>query len=309
MARPVAKTSTDSTWSDIPALLMLGSGMLLYLALISYVPSDLPAWVPFSPGATPNSPAQNFIGPVGAVIAGLNYFLLGVASFLVAALLLLFGAAKLFFPALELRSRLGWMFLFVLSGTCLAQLQPWFLHGWRAEFNAHGPGGIVGVWLGVRVLRHLLGQAGSAIMLLLAYGCALILMTGLHPVVQARKVAHFLYRKGKAWREQQAALRLARASQQELLDLERRSLAKEQRKLEKQLRPQGHRSAAHARKYRRRRRSSHERRPHPRRVCQPAFAQVHGQLGVSGRPGRAGQKAELVRAAREQQSRQDGRRG
>ena len=118
-------------------------------------------------------------------------------------------------------------------------MQPWFLHGWRAEFNAHGPGGIVGVWLGVRVLRHLLGQAGSAILLLLAYGCALILMTGLHPVVQARKVARYLYRKGHAWREQQAALRLARASQQELLDLERRSLAKEQRKLEKQLRRKG----------------------------------------------------------------------
>jgi S-DNA-T family DNA segregation ATPase FtsK/SpoIIIE len=239
MARPLAKTSTDSTWSDIPALLMLGTGMLLYLALISYVPGDLPNWVPFSPGSTPNSPAQNFVGPVGAVVAGWHYFFLGVASFLVAALLLLFGAAKLFFPSLELRSRIGWMILFVLSGCCLAQLQPWFLHGWRAEFNAHGPGGIIGVWLGVRLFRHLLGQAGSAITLMLAYGCALILMTGLHPVVQVRKLAAYLHRKTVAWQEQHAAARLARASQQELLDLEKRSLAKEQRKLEKQLKRKG----------------------------------------------------------------------
>ena len=69
MARPLAKSSTASAWSDISALLMLGTGMLLYLALISYTPSDLPTWVPFSQYATPNSPAQNFIGPAGAVLA------------------------------------------------------------------------------------------------------------------------------------------------------------------------------------------------------------------------------------------------
>ena len=239
MARPIAKTSSASAWSDIPALLMLGLGMLLYLALISYVPGDLPAWVPFSPASTPNSPAQNFIGPVGAIVAGLHFFLLGAASFLVAALLLGFGGAKLFFPALQVGRRAGWMILFVVCGACLAQLQPWFLHGWRADFNAHGPGGIVGVSLGVRVLRRLLGQAGSAISLMLAYTCALILMTGLHPVVQVRKVADFLHRKAVAWNERRLANRLARASQQELLDMERRDLAKEQRKLEKQLRRKG----------------------------------------------------------------------
>ncbi len=239
MARPLAKTSSDAAWSDIPALLMLGTGMLLYLALISYVPGDLPAWVPFSQLATPNSPAQNFIGPVGAVIAGLHYFLLGAASFLVAALLLGFGVAKLFFPTLEVGARAGWMLLFVVSGACLAQLQPWFLHGWRAEFNAHGPGGVIGVWVGVRLLRHLLGQAGSAITLMIAYGCALILMTGLHPVVQVRKVGEYLYRQSVAWNERRKARRLARATQQELLSLEQRSLVKEQRKLEKQLRRKG----------------------------------------------------------------------
>jgi len=41
MARPLAKSSVATAWSDIPALLMLGAGMLLYLALISYVPADL----------------------------------------------------------------------------------------------------------------------------------------------------------------------------------------------------------------------------------------------------------------------------
>ena len=149
MARPVAKPSSPAAaaWSDIPALLMLGLGMLLYLALISYVPRDLPTWVPFSQYATPNSPAQNFIGPVGAVVAGLHFFFFGAASFLVAALLLGFGGAKLFLPGLSVAKRAGWMLAFVVCGACLTQLQPWFLHGWNRDFNAHGPGGLVGAWL------------------------------------------------------------------------------------------------------------------------------------------------------------------
>jgi S-DNA-T family DNA segregation ATPase FtsK/SpoIIIE len=239
MARPLAKSSSDPAWSDIPALLMLGTGMLLYLALISYVPDDLPAWIPFSHVASSNSAVQTFYGRPGAIIAGLHYFFFGAASFLVAALLLLFGAAKLLFPWIQLRTRLIWMVLCVVSGACLVQLQPWFLHSWRSQFSAHGLGGVVGVWLGVRVLRNVLGQPGAAVTLLLVYGCALFLLTGLHPVVQLRKMAGFLYRQGKAWYARHLALKLARASQQELLDLERRSLAKEQRKLEKQLRRKG----------------------------------------------------------------------
>ncbi len=247
MARPAAKSTSPAhaaAWSDIPALLMLGLGMLLYLALISYVPRDLPTWVPFSQYATPNSPAQNFIGPVGAVAAGLHFFFFGAASFLVAALLLGFGGAKLFVPGLVVGRRLGWMTLFVLCGACLAQLQPWFLHGWNRDFNAHGPGGLVGSWLvGEKghegLFRLTLGSAGSAIFLFLAYLCTLILMTGLHPVTQLSRACHALRQGMIVWRERREAARLARATQQELLEMDRARLLKEQRRIEKQLRRQG----------------------------------------------------------------------
>ena len=246
MARPVAKPSSPAAaaWSDIPALLMLGTGMLLYLALISYVPRDLPTWVPFSQYATPNSPAQNFIGPVGAVVAGVHFFFFGAASFLVAALLLGFGGAKLFLPGLAVAKRVGWMAAFVLCGACLAQLQPWFLHGWNRDFNAHGPGGLAGSWLvGEKghegLFRLTLGSAGSAIFLFIAYLCTLILMTGLHPVTQLSRACHALRQGIIAWRERRAAARLARASQQELLEMDHARLLKEQRRIEKQLRKQG----------------------------------------------------------------------
>lgn len=239
MARSLAKTSAATAWSDIPALLMLGSGMLLYLALISYVPADLPTWVPFSLYATPNSPAQNFIGPVGAVVAGIHYFTLGAGSFLVAVLLLGFGGAKLFFPSLRLGKRLGWMVAFVVCGSALVALQPWFLQKWNAEFNAYGPGGWLGEWLGERVLRKLLGAAGSAIFLSVAYLCCLILMTGLHPVTQVRRACDALQRHVTAWLAHRRAQRIARASEQELLSMDGQRIAREQRRLEKQLRRQG----------------------------------------------------------------------
>jgi S-DNA-T family DNA segregation ATPase FtsK/SpoIIIE len=240
MARPLAKSSAVSTpWSDIPALLMLSTGTLLYLALISYVPADLPTWVPFSQYATPNSPAQNFIGPVGAIVAGAHYFMIGAASFLVAALLLGFGGAKLFFPSARLRSRVGWMLAFVLCGACLAQLQPWFLRRWGVEFNAYGPGGCLGAWLGERVLQRLLGSAGSAIFLMTAYLCTLIRMTGLHPITQLQRTIDALRRIVRQWRERRLAARLARATVEERLDIDHRRLAKERQRLEKQLRRQG----------------------------------------------------------------------
>ena len=247
MARPVTKSTSPAVaaaWSDIPALLMLGLGMLLYLALISYVPRDLPTWIPFSQYATPNSPAQNFIGPVGAVVAGIHFFFLGAASFLVAALLLGFGTAKLFLPGLTVMRKLGWMTAFVLCGACLTQLQPWFLHGWNRDFNAHGPGGLAGAWLvGEKgregLFRFLLGPAGAGIFLLGAYVCTLILMTGLHPITTLRRIIDWSRHTIAVWRERRHAARLARASQQELLEMDRARLLKEQRRIEKQLRKQG----------------------------------------------------------------------
>ncbi len=222
---------------------MLGAGALLYLALISYVPSDLPSWVPFSPSASTDVPRQNFIGPVGAIIAGTHFFFFGAASFLVAALLLGFGAVKLFVPGVRVQRRIGWMIVFVLCGAGLAQLQPWFLH-WNADFNAHGPGGLFGQWLvgtsrRAGLFRTLVGPAGAGILLGTAYLCTLILLTGLHPIDQLAHAIHASRAGLAAWRERRAVALLARATTQERLEMDRQRLVKEQRRLEKELRKQG----------------------------------------------------------------------
>src|SRR5436305_753324 len=126
--------------------MLLGVGTLLFLALISYNPKDLPSWIPWSYLSPPNRPAQNFIGPFGAILAGLCYFLIGAASYLLAVVLLGFGGAKLFVPTLRVTRKLFWIALFIVSGACLLQLQTSHLQGWKRHFNIPGAGGWIGFY-------------------------------------------------------------------------------------------------------------------------------------------------------------------
>ena len=142
----------------------------------------MPSWLFFSKQGAPEAVTENFIGPVGAVVAGFTYFLLGAAAYLLAVVLIGFGGAKFLTADLGLKKRLGWMAAFILSGACLAGIQPWLLQSWKEHFNILGPGGWIGLALGKTVLAGLLGVIGATILLTLFYLASLILMTGMHPV-------------------------------------------------------------------------------------------------------------------------------
>ena len=104
----MARTDRHSAWNEVFALVLLFVGTLLFFALISYTPKDVPSWIWFSHISPANHPAQNFIGPVGAILAEICYQLMGAAAYLLAAILLGFGAAKLFHPSLRVTRRLVW---------------------------------------------------------------------------------------------------------------------------------------------------------------------------------------------------------
>ena len=163
-------------------MVLLGAGTLLFLALVSYSPSDVPSWLFFSKQGATGALTENFIGPVGAVVAGFSYFVLGAASYLLAVVLIGFGGVK-FMTGLPLpRQRIAWVAAFILSGACLLGIQPWFLQSWKTHFNILGPGGWFGLILGQTVLAGLLGLVGASILLGVVYLSSLILMTGTHPV-------------------------------------------------------------------------------------------------------------------------------
>ncbi|HEY1582022.1 MAG TPA: DNA translocase FtsK [Chthoniobacterales bacterium] len=235
----MAKRTQQNAWNEVYALILLGTGTLLFLALISYVPKDIPTWFPLlNSTSSPNRPAQNFLGPLGAIGAGICYFLIGAASYLLAATLVGFGGAKLFHGELKVGRRVGWIVLFVASGACLFQLQPWFLHDWHRIFNIDGPGGRLGAFFGRRVFRVLMGK-GSVIVLAGIYLTSLILMTGLRPIHLVRQSVLAIRRGFVAIRLGLLRRKMRRADLKEQLEISQQQIAKQQRALEKKLRRKG----------------------------------------------------------------------
>jgi DNA segregation ATPase FtsK/SpoIIIE, S-DNA-T family len=235
----VARSVKNNAWNEVFALILLGVGTLLFLALISYTPKDLPSWVPFSHVSPPNRPAQNFIGPLGAIVAGFCYLMIGAASYLLAAVLLGFGGAKLFHADLRVIPRAVWIVLFIASGACLAHLQPWYLRSWHSAFNIQGPGGWVGYYFGRHLLQRTMGTVGSVILLAGIYITSLILMTGLRPIFIVRQTVASTRQNIARLNEWKLNRRLRRSDLKGQLEISQKELSKQQRSIEKQLKKKG----------------------------------------------------------------------
>jgi DNA segregation ATPase FtsK/SpoIIIE, S-DNA-T family len=229
----------QNPWNEVVGLAALGIGTVVFLALISYNPGDVPSWVWFSYKSPPNNPTQNFIGPTGAILAGFLYLTLGAAAYLVASLLLGFGVAKLFLPGFRIFKRLPWALLFVVSGSALTQLQPWFLRSWEQQFKLLGPGGMLGYWVGAGLLENALGKIGSIVALICIYLVSLVWLTGIRPVTILKQIfmgMRTLARKAATDREQK---RLAAADERERLELDQRKIEREIKRQERELKKKG----------------------------------------------------------------------
>src|SRR5215204_2859083 len=143
-------------------LSLLGLGTLLFLALISYHPRDVPTWFPLHSVDPANRHTLNFIGPAGAILACISYAMLGAASYLVAALLLGLGGVKLLSPEFPIARRAGWCVAFVVAGACLAELLPFAFLDSRL-LNIEGEGGWIGKWIGSALFGRMLGGIGAAL--------------------------------------------------------------------------------------------------------------------------------------------------
>ncbi|HZS17436.1 MAG TPA: DNA translocase FtsK [Candidatus Udaeobacter sp.] len=238
----MARTDRHSAWNEVFALVLLFSGTLLFFALISYTPKDVPSWVWFSHISPANHPAQNFIGPVGAVIAGICYQFIGAASYLLAAILLGFGATKLFYPSLRVVPRLVWIALFIISGACLLHVQPYHLQGWHSAFNIQGPGGWIGYAFADEdrgLLRNALGPLGTLLLLVGIYVTTLILVTGLRPIHLVRETVALMRRLAVSLQEWRLRQKLRKSDLKGKLAISEQQLAKQRRLLERQLKKKG----------------------------------------------------------------------
>src|SRR5947199_4250070 len=238
----VARTDKQSAWSEVFALILLFVGTLLFFALISYTPKDVPSWVWFSHISPSNHPAQNFIGPVGAIVAGICYQCIGVfASLLLAAVLLGFGAAKLFHPQLRVTLRIPWIILFLISGACLDQA--WGIShflGRKVPVDIQGPGGLIGYRLSDEhrgLLLAALGPVGSVLVVVGVYLTTLILVTGLRPIHLVREMVNLTRRSMAKQHEWRVRRRIRKSDLTEQLKTQKQRRALEA--LQKQLKKKG----------------------------------------------------------------------
>lgn len=226
------KAKQRGKWDAVIGLALTGFAVLLAVALISYHPGDLPSWALLIYDGTAKSPiVHNLCGVVGAVAAGYLYFFFGGAAWLWIIVLAGYGIAKLTTRNFTLRERAGWSFLFVLSGACLLQLQPWFFGDWKARFHIEGPGGWFGKWVGEKALGGPLGEVGAPIVLGVIYLTSLVLAIGFHPVSVLRR-GYMRVKNHFATREKR---RLEAMEETERMEAEQRKLAKQAEKLERKL--------------------------------------------------------------------------
>src|SRR5512133_1512080 len=242
LSHAVGRTERLSAWNEVFALVLLFAGTLLFFALISYTPKDIPSWLWFSHVSPANHPAQNFIGPLGAIVAGSCYQLIGVfASLLLAAVLLGFGAAKLFYPRLRVTLRIPWIILFLICGACLDQA--WGIShflGRKVPVDIQGPGGLIGYRLSDEhrgLLPAALGPVGSVLLVVGVYLTTLILVTGLRPIHLVREMVNLARRSVAKLHEWRVRRTIRKSDLKEQLKTQKGRSALEA--LQKQLKKKG----------------------------------------------------------------------
>ncbi|MCF6311195.1 MAG: DNA translocase FtsK [Verrucomicrobiales bacterium] len=175
-------STTPYAWNEAIAIMLGGIALLHFLALVSYAPRDLPSWIPFSSTATSDAVVSNFIGPVGAVIAGCSYFILGAASYLIPGVLIWWGVTTLLGARVFTTRTLVSFVCLLLSAACLLDYQNWFFQDWTQLYNLpDSAGGLIGYTIGHKVFEASVGTVGSFIVMSVVYLTSVITLTGLHP--------------------------------------------------------------------------------------------------------------------------------
>jgi len=212
---------------EIAGIFLIGLGSLLFLALVSFDPRDVDFFT-----STPNEVVSNFIGPAGAYVASGLVLFIGIASFLVPLVMILGGVGLMLYPGnIDYRFKAIWLVLFMACGAGLLQMFPNFFSFDGVEW----PGGLVGYALNDKLLTAFMGRAGAVIVLGVGYFVSLILLFELRPVE--------LMRRGLAWyqhyQEAREQERYEMADPLERVELERKKLEAQERKLRKELAKQG----------------------------------------------------------------------
>ncbi len=211
---------------DILAFLLAAYACWFFIGLSTYAPGDLPSWVPFSYIEPPNSPPLTVGGTLGAVIVGSHLFLFGAGTALLIALIGVFTLVRLLVPTWRFLPRLPWIFLLLLSGIILLELQTFALQDVPERYKIEGVGG----WLGHHLAassRSLIGLEPTLILCGVIYTVSLFCAIGIHPVRFWRSCVALVQGSAERW----VAFRMRKADPIDRLEFENRRLEKEKQRL------------------------------------------------------------------------------
>ncbi|MEM1157107.1 MAG: DNA translocase FtsK [Verrucomicrobiota bacterium] len=208
---------------ELAAIVLMGVGILLLLALVSFEPNDVPF---FSVGH--GGEIDNFIGPVGAYVAAGLVIAFGAASYMVPIVMGIGGVLLIFAVRVNYWMKLLWFALIIITGAGLLQFMEPVI---RPIDGMDWPGGVVGYGIHDWALARVIGNAGSVIVLLLVYCSSLILLFEVRPVELVRRSWSFTV----GWYEERERRRFEEADPIEQLELEQKRLAREKKKLERKL--------------------------------------------------------------------------
>ena len=227
-SRRKRKKEFEISNSHLISIGLIGLGLIYLLSLISFSLNDLPTWVPFSHTTNPTRPATNFIGPPGAVWAGISFYTFGITSYLIPVMLIWLGSKRLFKLENLSKFEIIGFGLFLISGSCLLHYQSWFLQS--GHFNISGTGGIIGEFIGEK-LTGMTGNVGSSLIMLTAYCSGGMLITRVHPS-QIVKVGINSLKSFNTWREDRI---FSKANETKKLLIQKKKLDKAQRRIEKKI--------------------------------------------------------------------------
>lgn len=204
-SRPPRARSTDekeSPWNDAFGILLLMLAALLLLALISYDPRDMPSWSFLALSESSGDTTHNFVGRVGALVAGHMLWLMGFSAYLLPFSMTWFGVCKLHSKIKITRAAWLGVAIMIISGAALLEVQS--LLSERDHFTPLGGAGGLGYVIGGGLLKNLLGKVGATLVLGTVYMGGLFLVTGQHPLT----VLHNIRLELTRWKAEREAQRL-----------------------------------------------------------------------------------------------------
>ena len=225
----VKKEIIRTGWREAWGILLVGLCVLVLLSLISYRPEDISLIQ-----SPPNSPALNFIGPVGAWLAFVIFMGLGVVGYVVSAILGITGLLLIFQREGRVWPKGLWMLAILVSFLCLVELKDSTWVEWTRRFDIGGAGGALGALIAQNFLIRFLGTMGAGTVATVVLVAGIFFLIEVHPIIffrRAAAVVAVLYKKFDA-------LLAERRDKREQIEHEQRELAKRRRRLEQVMKDQ-----------------------------------------------------------------------